>query len=133
MRKKLIAVVGAGVLLTGCSGATPEAESSPAVSETTASPSTASKWDDMTFCEAFEDQRSAYQDAFDNQEAVHVSELAAEFNEWSDKLKISAPVEMAEDVATFTAPIYMTESATVSLIDVFAAGNSIGRHCIMGD
>ena len=133
MRKKLIAIVGAGVLLTGCSGATPEAESSPAVSDTTASPSTTSKWDDMTFCEAFEDQRSAYQEALDSPDGVRVSELEAEFNEWSDKLKTSAPVEMAEDVATFTAPIYMTESATVSLIDVFAAGNTIGGYCIMGN
>lgn len=130
MRKKLIALIGAGLLLTGCSATgetgapTPQATSSPTPQ------AQGSKWDEMTFCKAFEDQRETYQESLDSPDGVRVSELAAVFNGWSDKLKLSAPTEMAEDVATFTSPIYMTESGSVSLIEVFGAGNSIAGYCI---
>lgn len=130
MRKKLIALVGAGILLTGCSGPTPDAEATPDASETATSTAEVSKRDDLTFCEAFEGQRAAYQESLDNPDGVHIEELAAAFKGWSDELKISAPAEVAEDVSTFTAPIYLTESGTVSLIDVFEAGNNIGGYCI---
>ena len=86
----------------------------------------------MTFCETFEDQREEYQSALDNDEGVQVSDLSANYRDWSDALKVSAPTETAEDVAVFTAPIYMTESGTVDLVTIFSAGNSLGQHCING-
>lgn len=133
MRKKLIALLGAGILLTGCTAGEPseEATSTPKASET--SNAQASKWDDMTFCQSFEDQREVYQETLDDPDGVRVSQLAAVFNGWSDKLKTSAPTEAAEDVAVFTAPIYMTESGSVNLVDVFGAGNSIASYCIGKD
>lgn len=86
----------------------------------------------MTFCETFEDRREAYQSALDSPGGVRVADLSAEYREWSDALKVSATPEIAEDVAAFTAPIYMTESGTVDLVAIFGAGNGLGQHCISG-
>lgn len=126
MRKKLIALICAGLLLAGCSTATPGATGTiePSATESDAA-------SEVTFCETFEGQREEYQAALDNPDGVRVADLTAAYREWSDALKVSAPTEVAEDVATFTAPIYMTESATVDLIAIFNAGNSLGRHCVM--
>lgn len=131
MRKKLIALLGAGILLTGCGAAATSGEPSPTPT-TTPSEDVADAWDGMTFCETFEDQREAYQSALDNPDGVRVADLSAEYRDWSDALKVSATPEIAEDVAAFTAPIYMTESGTVDLIAIFGAGNSLGQHCITG-
>lgn len=125
MRKKLVALMSAGLLLTGC-GATTAAEptTTPAVE-----PTQASEWEGVTFCNAFENERENYQEAMDG-DAVNVSELAS-YREWADALKDTAPTQVAEDVAAFTAPIYMTESGPVDLIGLFAAGNSLGQHCAL--
>lgn len=125
MRKKLIALLGAVVLLTGCSGSTaPEDSSQPSPPVTESSEPAG-----MTFCETLEDQRTEYQEALDNPDGVSVADLSATYREWSDALKSSAPTEVAEDVATFTAPIYMTESGSVDLVAIFGAGNGLGQHC----
>lgn len=84
----------------------------------------------MTFCETFEDQRNGYQEALDSPDGVRLTDLSEAYREWADALKIAAPPEVAEDVATFTSPIYMTESGTVNLVEVFNAGNDLAVHCI---
>lgn len=124
---KLIALVAPVVVLVGCAG-TPDA---PTTSSPTAAPSTAaaSEWESKPFCDVFDAQRTAYQDALDSTEPVTTSKMEP-FKEWADALKTKADADVAADVATFTGPLYLTENATVSLVDVFMAGNAIARYCI---
>ena len=129
MRKKLIALIGAGLLLAGCSSAPAAQEASgtkptpkPTVTQT-------SMWDSMTFCEAFEEWRTDYQEALDTGESAQVSEQAS-IRKWSHPLREKEPTESSAAVEEFTAPIYMTESGTVDLIGLFNAGNDIAGDCI---
>lgn len=84
----------------------------------------------MSFCNAFEDQREAYQGVLDSPDPVSTSDFDP-YRDWADALDGSAPPEVEDDVKAFTAPISMTQSGNVDLIEVFAAGNSIGAHCVM--
>lgn len=83
----------------------------------------------MDFCAAFREWRTDYQDALDAPGDKNVTDLAT-FKKWSDALRSKAPDDVAEEVATFTEPIYMTDSATVNLVELFSAGNGIEVHCI---
>lgn len=128
MWKKLIAVVGVGLLLAGCSA--PATSGGPTATPSAPKETPSSEPEAANFCDEFEERRTEYQEALDGQDGVPVSDLAS-FRSWSDSLKLNAPVEVAEDVAAFTAPIYMTESGTVDLLGLFNAGNSIAQNCIL--
>ena len=129
MRTKLIALIGAGLLLTGCSAGETGGSTEPSTVPSS-TPAQANAWADMSFCDAFEDQREDYQSLLDNPDAVSTSDFDP-YRDWASAIEDSAPAEVAPDVETFTSPISMTESGTVDLLEVFAASNSIGAHCVM--
>lgn len=129
MRTKLIALIGAGLLLTGCSAGETGSPEEPS-SAPSATPTQANAWEDMSFCDAFEDQRENYQAVLDSPDAVSTSDFDP-YRDWATAIEETAPAEVEQDVDTFTSPISMTQSGNVDLLEVFAAGNAIGAHCVM--
>jgi len=123
MRKKLIALIGAGVLLAGCASTV-----DPEPSTEEAAP--------LEFCDELDTRNNDYDGAMTSTATVMVKTLVS-FGPWADRLLESAPDDIKDDVVAYLSPIREAEEApdgfTMDKLDAIewsSGHNAVNIYCV---
>lgn len=123
MRKNLIALVGAGLLLTGCAATAAPVPQTPVATTAAAA----------DFCEVLESNEVEYRELM-NGDQIRASQLA-DYSEWATSLEDSAPIDVSDDLDAYITPIRAAETATedqsIDALEWTQASNRLNQHCII--